>query len=77
MTRDEAVAAVNLAREARDTAFKTDPLSTETADAYMRLGSAYRRLAMLTGDEVAHVAMHEAADALVLLAGNIRLGGGS
>lgn len=76
MTRDQALAAVTAAREARDAAFQTDPLSTETADAYMVLGSAYRRLANLTVDEVARVAMDEAADALALLAASIRMTGG-
>jgi hypothetical protein len=75
--RDQAVAAVNTARQARDDAFDLDPLSTDTVQAYVELGTAYHELARWTDDEVAKTAMYEAAIALALLAYNLRMSGGA
>jgi hypothetical protein len=72
MSATECLAAVNAARQARDTAADHDPCSEDTARAYLELGTAYRKLARWTDDEVAQTAMHEAALALALLAHNLR-----
>jgi len=75
--RDDAVAAVNTARAARDAAADLNPLSDDAARAYLELSDAYHKLARWTDDEIAKTAMNEAAIALALLAHNLREQGGA